>query len=128
MMATAQSPKDCPPDGRLQRAKRILVPFSYRHGKCVQPNVPCKVREKVQRDTLRKKIDALKRLYVSAKVGSKTVITTLEEVDLLYTKYKLYEKFPSSGLQVRGLGRQREPRPLTRVSAPDRGLASSGGA
>jgi hypothetical protein len=100
-MWCTQNPKDCPKDGRLQRAKRILVPFSFRHGGCVKANDPCKVsHDKKQKIVLHKKINELRRLYATVKMASKTVVTTLEEVDILYSKYKLYEKFPSSGLQV----------------------------
>eukprot|EP00241_Pyramimonas_parkeae_P004959 CAMPEP_0114245626 /NCGR_PEP_ID=MMETSP0058-20121206/12005_1 /TAXON_ID=36894 /ORGANISM="Pyramimonas parkeae, CCMP726" /LENGTH=360 /DNA_ID=CAMNT_0001358709 /DNA_START=365 /DNA_END=1447 /DNA_ORIENTATION=- len=99
VLAQIKDPADSPPDGRLGKVKKIVVPFSYRHSSCTTVNKPCSLKPE-HKLVLKQKIAELKTKYAKAKVDSKTVITTLEEVDILYTKYKLHEKFPSSGLQM----------------------------
>ena len=99
VMAQIKDPKDMPGDGRLERVRRIICPYLYRTPLCKAVNAPCKVpREK--RALLAEKLATLKKKYTDLKVGDKTTVTTMQETDVLYTKYKLYEKYPSSGLQA----------------------------
>lgn len=59
--------------------KKIVVPFSYRHSSCTTVNKPCSLKPE-HKLVLKQKIAELKTKYAKAKVDSKTVITTLEEV------------------------------------------------
>lgn len=98
IVAQIKDPKDSPEDGRKESVSKIIVPFSYRGG-CKRVDKPCKVGKDKEK-LLKTKMTQVYALYKAEHIEHKTIVSTLDEVDILYTKYHLYEKFPSSGLQM----------------------------
>mmetsp|Transcript_25667 Transcript_25667/g.42964 ORF Transcript_25667/g.42964 Transcript_25667/m.42964 type:complete len:410 (-) Transcript_25667:62-1291(-) len=100
VMAQIKDPKDTPDDGRLMRVRKIICPYLYRGLTCSKNvNKPCKVPAD-KKSLVEGKLEALHQKYDNLDVGKKTTVTLMEETDVLYTKYNLYEKYPSSGLQA----------------------------
>mmetsp|Transcript_26606 Transcript_26606/g.32281 ORF Transcript_26606/g.32281 Transcript_26606/m.32281 type:complete len:353 (+) Transcript_26606:210-1268(+) len=99
VLAQIKDPKDTPNDGRKETVKKIIVPFSYRGG-CKRVDQPCKITSKESKKMIEHKTKLLMEKYEEANLQDKTLISTLDEIDQLYTDYNLYEKFPSSGLQM----------------------------
>lgn len=102
VMAQIKTPKQHDPT-ELKDVKTVVVPFSLRP--CKNQLKPCKKSEidKKKMALGQQKMDKLREMVRNSPnvpPDAEVTVTIMPETTILYEKYKLFEKFPSSGLQI----------------------------